>query len=151
MSSTVEGEKPSKKRRTEVPEYNEDAVEPEPIPEVLITEHEPLPEDPAIEPEPLQNVPEGDVPPTNNEVPTNNDASPNNEERQENEAPPPAEAVAQEEPPATPEGERESALELESLDSDSGRRPPGTFSTGFLLVVKRQYIRCKYHYIFCTL
>ena len=126
MSSTVEGEKPSKKRRTEVPEYN-----PGPIPEVLITEHEPLPEDPATEPEPLQNAPEGDVPPTNNEVPTNNDASVNNEERQENEAPPPAEAVAQEEPAATPEGERESALELESLDSDSGRRPPGTFSTGF--------------------
>jgi len=124
-STAVEGEKPSKKRRTEVPEYNEDAAEPEPIPEVLITEHEPLPEDPAIEPEPLQNVPEGDVPPTNNEVPTNNDASVNNEERQENEAPPPAEAVAQEEPAATPERERESALELESLDSDSGRRPPG--------------------------
>ena len=128
MHCTVEGEKPSKKRRTEVPEYNEDAAELEPIPEVLITEHEPVPDDPAIEPKPLQNNPEGDVPPPNNEAPP------------DKEAPPPAEAVAQEEPAATPEGDRESALELESLESDSGRRPPGTFSTGFLLVMKCQYI-----------
>jgi len=112
-STAVEGEKPSKKRKTEVPEYNEDAAELEPIPEVLITEHEPVPDDPAIEPKPLQNNPEGDVPPPNNEAPP------------DKEAPPPAEAVAQEEPAATPEGDRESALELESLESDSGRRPPG--------------------------
>jgi len=133
-STAVEGEKPSKKRRTEVPEYNEDAAEPVPIPEIVVTEHEPVPDDPAIEPEPLQNVPEGDVPQTNNEAPPPAEAAAqeepavpptNNEAPPDKDAPPPAEAVAQEEHAATPEGERESALELESLDSDSGRRPPG--------------------------